>query len=132
MNVFLTKVLCVVAHGFKRDKSGDFCFSHPLRIAKQCSDPTYKKVALLHDLLDHTWVSYRVLHLLCSEEVSAIVWYLTRYPGEDYLHYIESLRHNKIAWRIKQLDLLDTLNNGLEYLPFSVREQYDRALWLLR
>ena len=97
-------------HAGVKDKGGQPYFKHPLWITSELlyrgSSDTELIVGILHDVIEDTPVTFDMLrewHF--SEEVIEAVDALTRSPIEDRTQYINRVAKNRIARKIKLLDL---------------------------
>ncbi len=104
--------------------------AHCIRVSQRCTDETHKVVALLHDTLEDTALTYTELRLKFGPEIADAVLCMTRQPGEEYLgSYIEKVKTNKISTMVKLADLYENLS----YLPSeSQAEKYKKAVMILR
>jgi (p)ppGpp synthase/HD superfamily hydrolase len=98
--------LAVEAHHGQLQKNGDPYILHPLHVMMQMETTTEKIIAILHDVIEDTPVSLRDLEdegfpPLVVETVAL----LTRLPETPYEDYIERIRPNRLARRIKLADL---------------------------
>jgi (p)ppGpp synthase/HD superfamily hydrolase len=97
-------------HAGVKDKGGQPYFKHPLWIASELlyrgATDTEISVGILHDVIEDTAVTFDMLReCRFSEEIIEAVDALTRREGEDRNDYIIRVSHNRIAKRIKLLDL---------------------------
>ena len=105
-------IQCAVkAHAGQKDKAGAPYILHPLRIMMKMDNQAGMIAALLHDVVEDSSVT---LADLCaegfSEEVIAAVDHLTRREGEAYEMFINRLRHNPLAVKVKLADLEDNMD----------------------
>jgi (p)ppGpp synthase/HD superfamily hydrolase len=100
--------IAVQAHAGQKDKSGAAYIFHPLRVMMRCTHPTAKIVALLHDVVEDTDVTFEQLEKEgFSPEVLATLRLVTHDPKVSYEDYIESIAQDKLATEIKIADLED-------------------------
>lgn len=101
------------AHRGTTDRYGQPYIVHPLRLmlSLPLNDTDGQIVALLHDVVEDTAVSLNDLrkrgypnHIL--EAVDA----LTRRDGESYDEFIQRIKPNPLARRVKLADLRDNMN----------------------
>ena len=105
--------ICFDAHIGQTDKGGMPYALHPIHLAEQMETEDEVCAALLHDILedtDHTEESLRQLGV--SEPVLEALRLLTHEPGVPYLEYVTGTRHNPMARKIKQADLLHNCELG--------------------
>lgn len=102
----------------KKDLAGEPYIEHIKRVANRVADYPMDisccewKVAVLHDVLEDTLVTERILRSLFEEEVVDAVVLLTRKEGVDYGNYIESIitSGDKKAIKVKLADLKDNMD----------------------
>jgi len=94
------------AHKDQVDKSGMPYVFHPWHVAEQMEDENTTIVALLHDVVEDTEMTFSDLEKFgFSNEVIEALKLLTHKPEVDYFEYIEGLSDNAIATRVKMADL---------------------------
>lgn len=94
------------AHDGQTDKSGFPYIHHPLHIAESMKDEKTVAAALLHDVLEDTDVTIDELRKNgIPDDVIEALQALTHSDTEEYLEYIERVRKNPIARRVKIADL---------------------------
>ncbi len=104
-------ILAVNAHRDQVDKVGQPYYLHPLRVMTRVRPPTEKIAAVLHDILEDTDYKPQNLRLMgYSEEILAALDCLTRRDNETYEQFIDRLKPNPIARRVKIADLEDNLD----------------------
>ena len=113
------------AHEGQTDLAGKDYFLHPQRVANKFSDYTLKTVAILHDVLEDTWVTEDLLRKLFSKDICDSVVALTRKDNESYQEYIKHLSCDAWARKVKIEDLADNLD--LSRLPEITDEDLNRA-----
>ncbi|MFD0715502.1 HD domain-containing protein [Paenibacillus sp. GCM10027626] len=122
----LTKALILAAqyHDGQTDKGGNPYILHPVRLMLQASTDEERMVALLHDIVEDTPVTLEELRSAgFSENIVTAVDCLSRQPDESYEQFIERIRGNDLARRVKILDLQD--NSDLSRIADP--EEKDRA-----
>lgn len=107
--------LCVAlachAHEGQTDKGGQPYIGHPLRVMKAVNHPHEKMAAVLHDIVEDTWVTFDILHFLhLPRPVVRAIECLTKSPGESYEGYLGRVTQDPLAARVKVADLIDNLN----------------------
>ena len=112
------------AHEGQKDLAGEDYFLHLQRVADKFSDYTLKTVAILHDILEDTWMTEDMLRKLFPENICDIVVALTRRSNESYGNYIKRLSCNYFARKVKIADLNDNLD--LSRLEKITDEDFDR------
>ena len=94
------------AHKDDTDKSGVPYVFHPFHVAEQMDDEVSTVVALLHDVVEDTDVTFDDLRAMgFSEEVLTALDYMTHREDVPYLDYVRRIRENPIAVKVKLADL---------------------------
>lgn len=94
------------AHEGQKDKSGYPYIFHPLHLAEQFYDEDSVVVALLHDVVEDTDVTIDDLRKEgFDEKVLAALCLLTHEDGVPYMEYVEKIKENPLARRVKLADL---------------------------
>jgi (p)ppGpp synthase/HD superfamily hydrolase len=103
--------LAVEAHRGQRDKAGQPYILHPLRVMMRLETDAERTVALLHDVVEDTpWTLERLRAAGYPEPVLSALDALTRRDGETYEAFIERLRPDTLARRVKLADLEDNMD----------------------
>lgn len=80
------------------------------------------QIAWLHDVIEDTWYTAQdLLNLGIDPEVVLAVLAVTKIEGEDYLMYLNRVKRNKMAKKVK---LADTMAN----LSQSIKESQSRRV----
>ncbi|HZI12549.1 MAG TPA: GTP pyrophosphokinase [Myxococcus sp.] len=103
--------LAVEAHRGQRDKAGQPYILHPLRVMMRLEDEEARTVAILHDVVEDTpYTLERLRALGYAEPVLSALDALTRRKDETYEAFVERLRPNALARRVKLADLEDNMD----------------------
>lgn len=98
--------LSVEKHRGQIDKGGMPYILHPLYVMTKVDTENEKIVAVLHDIIEDTDVTFNYLRSNgFSDEVLNALECLTRKNEEDYFCYIERIKTNRIAVKVKLADL---------------------------
>ena len=98
----------VRAHAGQKDKSGEPYIFHPIRVMQRCSTPKGKIVALLHDTVEDTDVTFEELEAAGFDAGTIDTLRLvTHEKGVPYDDYIDALGHDPVAVEVKIADLED-------------------------
>ena len=128
------------AHADQIDKAGAKYIYHPMTVAFNCSDnDSAIIIALLHDTVEDTAITFDELKEavpLTDDEFNALKL-LTHDKAIPYLDYVQRIKSNELAKRIKIADLKH--NSDLSRIPkeiltekdFSRVEKYQSALKIL-
>jgi hypothetical protein len=107
--------LAARAHAGQVDKARQPYILHPLRVMMQLYDQEMRIAAVLHDVVEDSFVTLSDIEAQFGGEVADAVDALTRRAGESYDQFIERCGRNRIARLVKVADLQDNMN--LSRLP---------------
>jgi len=124
------------AHEGQRDKAGAPYILHPLRVMMKMATEAEQITAVLHDVVEDTgWTMERLHQEGFHEEILAALDCLTRQNGEEYEKFIERVKLNPLAIKVKIADLEDNLDgsrlNGVTADDAKRLEKYQQALQML-
>lgn len=128
--------LAFKAHKDQLDKSGLPYIFHPFSLAEQMSDEYSICVALLHDVIeDSKYTINDLIKLEFPDPVIEAVMVLTHSKNVPYFDYIEEVKKNPLATKVKIEDLkhnsdvtrLNEINND----DLQRIEKYKKALFIL-
>lgn len=108
----LTRALILAAeqHDGQTDKAGNPFIFHPLRLLAKALTEEEQIVAVLHDIVEKTTATLEQLREEgFSEAVVEAVDALSRRVKESYKDYINRVKENPLARRVKIYDLQDNL-----------------------
>ena len=124
--------IAVSAHKTQKRKDGSPYILHPLRLMMTVESDDEKMVAVLHDVVEDTEVTFSDLEAEgFSMQVLDALRLVTHEPGQAYEDYIADIKPNDIARSVKLADLKD--NGNLYALPqigskdLTRFEKYHRA-----
>jgi (p)ppGpp synthase/HD superfamily hydrolase len=127
-------VLAVQAHQGQRDKAEAPYILHPLRVMLRMRSDVERMIAVLHDVVEDT--PYTLLDLQQAgypEQVLEALDCLTRRENETYEEFIERVKANPLARKIKIADLEDNMDirriSDLQEKDVERLKRYRRA-WL--
>ena len=95
-------------HKDQSDKGGIPYIAHPLHLAEQMEDENSTIAALLHDVIEDSDGKYSIKKLKedgFPEEAVEAVKALTHKKNVPYMKYIENIKPNEIARKVKIADL---------------------------
>ena len=124
------------AHHGQYDKSGVPYVFHPFYVAEQMETEKEVITALLHDVLEDTDNSIEdIMRLGIEDEIIEAIKLLTHDKKIPYLEYVDNLKHNPLARKVKLGDLyhnsdVNRLEVDDEYTR-KRREKYKKAIEIL-
>lgn len=125
-----------MAHRGQVDKMGTAYIEHPRAVASFVETETEKTVALLHDVLEDTYLTEDDLRPVFGDEITDAVVALTRNDGEEYFAYIRRVKQNPLAIRVKLADLKHNTDRSRIDEPkesdFLRWDKYKKAMEILR
>lgn len=102
----LAMKIAYLAHKDQMDRSGLPYVFHPFSVANLMNDETSTIVALLHDTLEDTSLTEQdLIDKGIDKEIITIIILLTKQPNEDYFSYIDRIKTNETAIKVKLGDL---------------------------
>lgn len=125
------------AHENQFDKGGEPYINHPLHIAKMLNCEDEIITALLHDVMEDTNITKKdLIDFGFNENVINALSCLTRKRNEDYFSYINKIKSNILAKKIKILDLEHNLDikrlSKITNKDLQRIEKYKKALAILK
>lgn len=100
------------AHAKAVRKDGTPYIANPIRVAIRCESKLQKIVALLHDVVEDTDVTFDDLRELgFTEEVITAVDSVTKRPGETYADFVLRSKANPVGRIVKLADIDDNLED---------------------
>ena len=138
INTKLTRKAMIIAyeaHKNQVDKSGVPYIYHPIHVAEQMDTENECIIALLHDVVEDTNVTFKQLEEVFSKEIIDILKLLTREENIEYDEYIKRMKNNSIACKVKIADLTHNLDKTrLDFVTevdVKRNEKYKKALQIL-
>lgn len=114
--------IAMQAHKGQVDKTGHPYIEHPIRMASKADSDAEAIVALLHDVVEDTDITLIELSVHFSEYIIAAIDVLTKRKGETNKEYYERIWYNRLAVRVKMLDIFDNLSpRRFNLLPYKDR-----------
>jgi len=129
--------IAVRAHAGQKGKDGTPYILHPLRLMTRMGTDEERIAAVLHDVVEDTEVTLEDLREAgFPEDMLAVVKLLTHEEGVPYEDYVQRLKPNPVARRIKLADLEDNSDirrlKGVEDKDMERLRKYHRAWLILR
>ncbi|MFR5097378.1 MAG: GTP pyrophosphokinase [Clostridium perfringens] len=98
--------LASIKHYGQKDKANKPYLFHLLHVMNNLDDLNAKIVGVLHDILEDTDITRNdLLNYGFSEEIVIAVEILTKPKNQKYMDYIENIKSNTIARKVKLIDL---------------------------
>jgi (p)ppGpp synthase/HD superfamily hydrolase len=91
--------------------NGEPYILHPIRVASEFQDDDLQTIALLHDIIEDTDVTFNDIKNSFGYVIANAVDSLTRKDNESYERYIGRLSCNQLATQVKIADIKDNLRN---------------------
>ena len=113
------------AHAGQKDKAGVEYILHPMTVASKMHTDVERAVAYLHDVVEDTDVTVNDLKEAgFSDEVVSAVSTITKKDGEDYEEYLNRVKQNPIALRVKIADMEH--NSDISRIPNPTEKDLNR------
>jgi len=93
------------AHLGQVDKAGIPYIYHPIHLAEQMETEEECIVALLHDTVEDTSITFEQLEKEFSSNIIEALKLLTHEESTTYIDYVMKIKDNKIAKKVKLADL---------------------------
>ena len=117
--------IALEAHKGQTDKAGAPYLLHLIRVMNAGQTENEKICSILHDLVEDTpWTFEDLRREGFSEEVIKSLVCVTKQPNEPYTHFIERIKKNSLATKVKLNDLRD--NMDITRLTFITEEDTQR------
>ena len=128
--------ICFNAHVNQVDKSGLPYIFHPFHLAEQMDDEDSACVALLHDVVEDTNMTFEDLEREgFNENIINALKLLTHNKDVPYMDYVLKIKNNPLAKKVKLADLMHnsdlTRLDDLTEDDFKRIEKYNKAKHLL-
>ena len=124
------------AHRDQLDKTGLPYIHHPLHLAFQMSDEVTTCVALLHDVVEDSDMTFEELEKLgFGGEIIDALRLLTHAEDVPYMDYVREIKKNPVAAAVKRADLMHnsdmTRLDVVTEIDLQRAEKYKKALEIL-
>ena len=97
--------IAYAAHHGQVDKAGVPYIFHPMHLAEAMEDEISCCVALLHDTVEDTDITFAELETEFPKAVLDALKLLTHAEGTDYYDYVRAIKENPIAVKVKLADI---------------------------
>ena len=139
INTKLTRKAMVIAynaHINQFDKAGVPYIYHPIHVAEQMDTETECIVALLHDVVEDTNITFEELEKEFPYQIIKTLKLLTHDKSVDYMKYIETIKNDPIARKVKIADIMhnsdETRLDEITEKDILRRNKYKKALEILK
>ena len=113
-------------HTGQYDKGGQEYIRHPIAVANLLESDNEKIVAYLHDVVEDADTTLENLQEFGFEpDIIDAIDCITKRKSESYNNYLERVRGNKLATRVKIADL--THNSDISRIPKPTDEDFARV-----
>lgn len=125
------------AHKEQKDKSGLPYVFHPFHLAEQMTDEITTCVALLHDVVEDTDITFeKLLELGFTTKIVDALKLLTHDDSVPYMDYVKEIAKNPVAKAVKLADLAHnsdlTRLDVVDEKALKRAEKYKQAIELLK
>lgn len=118
------------AHKDVMDKNGAPYIFHPYQVAERMDDEISTAVALLHDIVEDTEITFDDLRSKgIPEEVITPLALLTHDPEVPYMDYIRGIAGNEIAIKVKLSDLAHNMDTSRYNRPMTDHERSKQLIY---
>ena len=124
------------AHKNQTDKNGMPYIYHPIHLAEQMTDEATICVALLHDVVEDTNITFEQLEAEgFSNEIISAIKLMTHDDYVPYMDYVTEIKKNPVATAVKLADLRHnsdlTRLDVIDEKALKRVEKYKKAIALL-
>ncbi len=118
-------IIAVVCHRGQTDIAGQPYILHPLRVMLKMEKEKEKIVAVLHDTIEDTHLTFNDLRERgFDEEIIDAINSVTKQEGESYINFVKRAKRNVIGRNVKIADIED--NSDLSRIPNPTEKDYKR------
>jgi len=105
-------MLAIKGHEGQYDKGGMPYINHPMAVSTYCDTKEAKIVALLHDTLEDTDITYEEICEGCGKEIADLVQMMTHDDSVPYMDYVKFVGQNPVTREVKLADLRHNTQPG--------------------
>jgi (p)ppGpp synthase/HD superfamily hydrolase len=122
--------IAVEAHAGQKDRNGQPCILHPLRVMARLQTEDEKIVAMLHDVLEDTaWTKDQLKKRGFPPRILRALDCVTKRECEAYEDFVTRSGSNPIALRVKLADLADNMDlRRLSKITLKGRQRLSKYL----
>lgn len=119
--------MAVKAHAGQYDKAGYPYILHPIRVSEAVDGYEAKIVAVLHDTLEDTDLTYEEIKSCFGQDIADAVLAISKLEKingkrETYREYLDRVRNNSLAKQVKLADMADN-SRAYRIAHLSVEKQ---------
>jgi len=119
------------AHKGQKRRTGEPFWTHPFETMRMLDrdEKDARIVALLHDVCEDTphWPEFVCQTLELSQNIEDALVAITHRENEDYFDYINRVKQNSLATKVKRMDLLHNMRTAKPH----TKVKYQKALTIL-
>ena len=121
-----------MAHKNQRDKGGTEYIAHPLAVSEMVGSIDEKIVALLHDVVEDTYVTLEELTAFgFGKDIIEAIDAISKKVGESTNDYMNRVKNNKLACSVKKADLLHNMDiSRLKVVNKKDLERFDKYQYI--
>lgn len=128
--------IAFAAHKNQTDKNGIPYIYHPIHLAEQMADEKTICVALLHDVVEDTDITFeQLVREGFPDDIIEALKLLTHDDSIQYMDYVKEIKSNPIAAAVKLADLKHnsdlTRLDVIDEKAINRAEKYENAISLL-
>lgn len=126
----LAIIIAAKTHRGQKDKQGVNYILHPISVMMAADTTEEKILAILHDTIEDGELGIEDLRKKgFSDYILTSLSIITKAKGEDYFKYLERIKEDPLALRIKILDIENNLRKGC---PSELKKRYEKAIVFLK
>ena len=122
------------AHKDQVDKTGLPYVFHPFHLAEQMDDENSICVALLHDVVEDTSITFEdLIESEFNEKIISTLKLLTHKDDVSYMDYIKDIKSNSITRKVKLADLKHNSDlSRLDVIDDDALERYAKYQYAIK
>lgn len=105
MKFLIALYIMLKSHINQKDKAGKPYIYHPLIVMRAVKGYKTKIVALLHDVVEDSNYTIEQLKKIFDNDIIEAIDLLTKKKKQDYFEYLNAIKRNEIAKKVKISDL---------------------------
>lgn len=126
----LAIIIAANIHRGQKDKQGVNYILHPISVMLSADTLEEKILAILHDTIEDSELSIEDLKKEgFSDSILEALLLITKKQEDEYFSYLERVKKNSLALKVKILDVENNLRKGC---PTELKKRYEKALLFLK